>query len=214
VHDRLVNAADGALRAGGPDAVTIEAVAAAAGVSRATAFRQLGKREDMIVAVGLLRAERYARACADEVATKETAFDQLQSAFEFVINELPGDPVMRALTNVRTIADLADDIHELVTETFGPVVELGRASGQIRVDVSTEQVVRWVVEQLYLAIQDRDRSVDAVRDRLSTFVFPALAPGSASHSSSAAALTQVDRLSMALGDAVRTVAALRGELAQ
>lgn len=79
---------------------------------------------------------------------------------------------MRAMVTARTAAGLTTDVHELLTETFGPVIESGRLSGEIRGDVSTDQVMQWIVEQLYLAIQQPDRDPIAVRDRLRLFAFP------------------------------------------
>jgi len=213
VRDRLISAADAALRNGRVDAVTVEAVAQAAGISRATAFRQLGKRDDMIVAVGVRRGADYARRCAVEMAGEATASEKLQAAFQFLVRELPEDPVMRAVVTVRTAADLTADVHDLLIETFGPVIESGRLSGEIRSDVPAEQVMRWIVEQLYLAIQQPDRDADAVRDRLRLFVLPALVPNAVASATSATVRAHVDGLSSALRDAVRTVSALREELA-
>ena len=212
VRERLIAAADVALRTSGVDAVTVEAVARASGISRATAFRQIGKRDEMIVAVGVRRAAGYVRECAAEMAGAATALEKLHAAFQFLVRELPDDPVMRAVVTVRTAADLATDAHDLLTETFGPVIEGGRRGGEIRTDVSPDQVMRWIVEQLYLAIQQPDRDAGAVRDRLRLFVFPALVPGAVGSATTAAVRAQVDGLSSALHDAVRAVSALREEL--
>ncbi|MUL65983.1 hypothetical protein BOO86_16015 [Mycobacterium sp. CBMA 234] len=213
VRDRLISAADAALRKNGVDSMTVEAVAQTAGISRATAFRQLGKREDMIVAVGVQRAADYARRCAVEMAGAATASEKLHVAFQFLVRELPEDPVMRAVVTVRTAADLTIDVHDLLAETFGPVVDTGRVSGEIRADVPAEQVILWIVEQLYLAIQQPDRDPVAVRDRLRLFVFPALAPTAVASASSASVRAHVDGLAAALQDAERAVSALREELA-
>ena len=174
--DRLVSAADAALLDVNIDTVTIEAVALAAGVSRATAFRQLGTHEDMIVAVAMVRAARYASNCFAEMHDCTSAFDKIETAFLYLARELPADPVMRALFMVQTAADIGDEAGELATATLGPVIEEGRASGMIRTDVSAERVMSWIVEQLYLAIQQPDRSDDAVRDRVRLFLIPALTP--------------------------------------
>jgi AcrR family transcriptional regulator len=176
VLDRLVSAADAALLDVDIDAVTIQAVALAAGVSRATAFRQLGTREDMIVAVAMLRAARYARSCVAEMHHYTSVFDMIEIAFLYLARELPADPVMRALFMVQTAADIGDEAGELATATLGPVIEQGRSCGVIRTDVSAERVMSWIVEQLYLAIQQPDRADDAVRERVRLFLIPALTP--------------------------------------
>lgn len=213
VRDRLISAADAALRNSGVDAVTVEAVAQTAGISRATAFRQLGKREDMIVAVGVRRAADYARRCEVEMAGVATASEKLHAAFQFLVRELPEDPVMRAVVTVRTAGQLADDVHDLLTETFGPVIESGRVGGEIRTDVSGELVMRWIVEQLYLALQQPHRDIVSVRDRLRLFVFPALVPSAVAGATSALVRAHVEGVSSALRAAEQAVSALRAELA-
>ena len=49
---------------------TLEEVAARAGVSRATAFRQLGSVSEMLVQVALLRARRHVAAVESVMAAK------------------------------------------------------------------------------------------------------------------------------------------------
>ncbi len=174
VSHRLVSAADAALLNADVDAVTIQAVAMAAGVSRATAFRQLGTHKDMVVAVAMLRAARYASSCAAEMVCCTSVFDKIETAFRHLVRELPADPVMRALFIVQTAADIGDEAGELATATLGPVIDQGRSSRVIRTDVSAERVMSWLVEQLYLAIQQPDRTDDAVRKRVRLFLIPAL----------------------------------------
>ena len=70
VKDRLIRAADTEIAARGINAVQMEAVAKIAGVSRATAFRQLGSVSEMLLQVALLRARRHMTAVEAVMATK------------------------------------------------------------------------------------------------------------------------------------------------
>jgi AcrR family transcriptional regulator len=209
VLDRLVSAADTALLDVDIDAVTIQAVAVAAGVSRATAFRHMGTREDMIVAVAMLRGARYARTCAIEMDRCTSVFDKIETAYLYLTRELLDDPVMRALFMVQTAADIGDEASELAMATLGPVIDQGRANGIIRTDVSAERIMAWIVEQLYLAIQQTDRTDAAVRERVRLFLIPALTPDRITMSRSGHWTVQLDAVSDALSHAVEATNVLR-----
>lgn len=214
VLDRLVNAADTALLDVDVDAVTIEAVALAAGVSRATAFRQLGTHADMIVAVAMLRGARYARSCAAEMDRCTSVFDKIETAYLHLVRELPSDPVMRALFMVQTAADIGDEGAELAMATLGPVIEQGRVAGVIRTDVSAERVMSWIVEQLYLAMQQPDRTDEAVRERVRLFLIPALTPDRIAMSRSVDWRGHLDVVAEALARAVEATEGMRERLTE
>lgn len=209
VLDRLVHAADAALEDVDVEALTIDAVAAAAGVSRATAFRHMGTQADMIVAVGMLRATRYARSCAAEMDHHVTVLGKIEAAFLHLARELPADPVMRAMFVVQTASDIGDEASELTMATLGPVIDRGRSIGVVRADVSTERVVSWVVEQLYLAMQQPDPTGDAARERVRLFLIPALRPQQRDATLSVDWRTQLDEISAALSRATEAASVLR-----
>jgi AcrR family transcriptional regulator len=211
VRTRLVQAADSVISTGGIDSASIDAVALAAGVSRATAFRQLGKREDMIVAVGVLRAATYARECVALMGAHRTAFTQLESAFQYLVRTIPDDPVMNEVLALRTADELRADVREASLAILEPPIELGRQQGQIRSDLETERLVHWIIEQLYLALQQRDRSEESVRARVYDFIAPALAGGPATHTSAATART-AEQLSSALAEVTQLAASLSDQL--
>jgi AcrR family transcriptional regulator len=211
VLDRLVRTADLALQRDGIDGVSIDGVAAEAGVSRATAFRHLGKRDQMIVAVALLRSRRFASECTVQMSRHVSAFAKLEAAFIYLVRELPNDPVVRELFAMRSPDDLGPGTHEQAVATLGPVVESGRAAGEIRTDISVDQIIDWTVEQLYLAVQQADRSEAAVIYRLRTFLAPALGAGPG-HVVSGTVRSRIETLESAVQQTVQALAALRGEL--
>ncbi|OBH11056.1 TetR family transcriptional regulator [Mycobacterium sp. E1747] len=211
--DRLVHAADAALANVEVEALTVDAVAAAAGVSRATAFRHMGTQADMIVAVGMLRAARYARTCAAEMDRHPTVLGKIEAAFLHLARELPADSVMRAMFVVQTASDIGDEASELTMATLGPVIDQGRSSGVIRADVSTERVVSWIVEQLYLAMQQPDPTDDhAARERVRLFLIPALLPQRVDATPSLDCRSQLDEISAALNRATEAASALRDRM--
>ncbi|WP_140694344.1 TetR/AcrR family transcriptional regulator [Mycolicibacterium hodleri] len=209
VVDRLVRAADAELGRDDLQTVTIDVVAAAAGISRATAFRHLGRREDMIVAVALRRAASYAEACVNEINGHSGTFAQLEVAFLYLVRELPNDPVIRELLVIRTAAELDSEAHELVTSTLGPVYERGRRAGQIRIDVPIGDIITWTVEQLYLAMQQRDHSERAIRKRVQGFLAPALSMQGGGDAASALVQARIDVVCATLDEARQALSTLR-----
>jgi AcrR family transcriptional regulator len=209
IFDRLVRAADAALSRSSVEDVTIDAVAAAAGLSRATAFRQLGKRDDMVAAVALMRSTDYARACIDGMNRYPGTFEQIEEAFRFLARKIPTDPVIRAFLATRTAAGFDSDVHDLATATLGPALERGRLVGEIRTDVPMTDIITWTVEQLYLAMQQTDRSDKAIGERVRSFLTPALAPRLRADD---ALRLRLDVVSAALDEARQALTVLRDGL--
>ena len=208
VRDRLIRAADLALRRHGVDQVSIEAVAAAAGVSRATAFRQLGGHDQMIIAVALSRSHRFARECSAVMARYVGAVAKLEAAFIYLVDELPNDPIIRELFALTPGGDFGPEAHAIAAATLGPAIEAGRAAGEVRDDVPTDEMVRWTVEQLYLAVLRTDRTEAAVVRRVRAFLVPALgAHGDREFSGDV--LSRIESLDFALGQAREALKALR-----
>src|SRR5262245_40857150 len=111
VLDHLTRAADRLMRRDGVDGVSMDTVAVEAGVSRATAFRQLGCRDHMIVTVALWRARRYAGECTTLMGRQVGAFAKLEAAFIYLVTGLSDDPVLRELFALRPADDLGPGAH-------------------------------------------------------------------------------------------------------
>jgi AcrR family transcriptional regulator len=175
VRDRLIRAADGEIAARGLNGIQMEVVAKIAGVSRATAFRQLGSVSEMLVQVALLRARRHVAAVETLMATKTGVFAKLESALVYTAQELPLDPSISALI-ARHAASVHDPrVHQVAVDVMSPVLDEGQRSGQIRTDIGIDEMVDFLVEQTYLAAEEIDRSDDEVRRRFRHFIIPGLA---------------------------------------
>ncbi|MGV0793236.1 TetR/AcrR family transcriptional regulator [Mycolicibacterium sp. XJ1819] len=175
VRDRLIRAADAEIAERGTSAVQMEAVALRAGVSRATAFRQLGSVSDMLMHVGLLRARRHVEAVHALMAEKTGAFAKLEALLLYSTRELPTDPSFSALIPQRAKSVRNPRVHRMTVEALGPFLDEGWRSGELRDDVPTDEIVDFLLEQLYIAAEDLDRSDAAVRRRVRNFIIPALA---------------------------------------
>lgn len=171
---RLIHAADAEIAERGIDGVQMEAIAKRAGVSRATAFRQLGSISEALVQVALLRAERNIAAVRRVMHAKTGVFDKLEVAFIYNARELPKDPAIAALMAQRSASVRDPRVHDVAVQAVSPVLEEGQRNGEIRSDLSIDELVDFLVEQTYLAAEDIDRSHEAVRKRVRYFVVPAI----------------------------------------
>jgi AcrR family transcriptional regulator len=175
VKDRLIKAADAEIASRGVNAVQMEVVAKIAGVSRATAFRQLGSVSEMLLQVALLRARRHMTAVEALMATKTGVFAKLEAALVYTARELPSDPSIAALIAQHSESVHDPRVHQVAVESVGPVLDEGQRSGQVRTDLEIGEMVDFLVEQSYLAAEEIDRSEDEVRRRFRHFVIPGLA---------------------------------------
>lgn len=207
-RDRLIRTADGWLRRHGVEELSIEAIAAAAHVSRATAFRKLGGRDQLVIAVALARSDSFTRECAAEMARHVGTFAKLEAAFLYLVRELPNDPIVRELFALKPAGDFGPEAEAIANATLGPAIEAGRAAGEVRDDVPIDEIVRWTVEQLYLAVVQTDRSPAAVVKRVRTYLTPALSAHGADRLSGSLR-SRVDSLDFALEQAREALAALR-----
>lgn len=175
VKDRLIRAADTEIAARGINAVQMELVAKVAGVSRATAFRQLGSVSEMLVQVALLRARRHVAAVEGIMAAKTGVFAKLEAALVYTARELPSDPSISALIAQHSASVHDPRVHRVALDAMGPVLLEGQHSGQVRTDLDIDEMVDFLVEQTYLAAEEITRSDDETRRRFRHFVIPGLA---------------------------------------
>jgi AcrR family transcriptional regulator len=175
VRDRLIRAADKEIAARGTNGVQMDVVAKVAGVSRATAFRQLGSVSEMLVQVALLRARRHVAAVDALMATKTGVFAKLEAALVYTAQELPSDPSISALIAQHAASVHDPRVHQVAVDVMSPVLDEGQRSGEIRTDIDMDEMVDFLVEQTYLAAEEIDRSDDEVRRRFRHFIIPALA---------------------------------------
>jgi AcrR family transcriptional regulator len=195
VRDRLIRAADAEIDQRGVNAVQMEVVAARAGVSRATAFRQLGTVAELLVQVALLRSRRHVAAVEALMATKTGVFAKLEAALLYTTRELPTDPSISALIAQGSASVHHPRVHQMAVDAMGPVLQEGQRTGEVRPDLGIDELIDFLVEQTYIAAEELDRSDAAVRRRFRHFIVPALAASGGSAG---------ERLSLAkeAGDAV------------
>jgi AcrR family transcriptional regulator len=200
VKDRLIRAADAEIAARGINAVQMEVVAKIAGVSRATAFRQLGSVSEMLVQVALLRARRHVAAVEGIMAAKTGVFAKLEAALVYTARELPSDPSISALIAQHSQSVHDPRVHQVAVDAMGPVLHEGQRSGQVRTDIGIDEMVDFLVEQTYLAAEEIDRSDDETRRRFRHFVIPGIAASDGSSGEHVSRTIEVqDAVDVAIG---------------
>jgi AcrR family transcriptional regulator len=176
VRDRLIQAADAEIAERGINAVQMEAVAARAGVSRATAFRQLGTVAEMLMHVALFRARRHVVAVEALIATKIGVLNKIETSLLYTTQELPADPSISVLIAQGSASVHHPRVHQMAVDAMGPALRDGQRNGEVRTDLEIDELIDFLVEQTYIAAERRDRSDAAVRKRFRHFIVPALAP--------------------------------------
>lgn len=184
----------------GPAGLSLEAIAEAVGVSRATAYRHFAGRDELLVALAIRRSQELTAGAREVVGRCATAARQLEEAVVYLARELPQDPVIMAM--VRGSLEVIDDpvVWRAATDFLAPLVESARDSGEFRSDVAVEETMRWLVEQLFVAVMSPHRSEDQVRRRVTAFVVPSVASAPASGSAARAAAEQLRAQARAIAE--------------
>jgi AcrR family transcriptional regulator len=176
VRDRLIAAADDELAENGSLTGRFEAVAHRAGVSRATAYRQLGSVSELLTQVGLRRSEKYVAGLREVMEGEDGALEKIEAALIYSARELPNEPIVLDLISRHSASVVDPEVYELITDVMGPPLTAGQATGELRDDIDLESVLEYLIEQSYLATHAPDRSGWAVRRRFRLFIEPAIAP--------------------------------------
>ena len=148
-RDRLLEAAKTVFSAGGPDA-SLEAVARTAGVGIGTLYRHFPTREALFEAV--YRHEVQQLADLAERLKKDTrpieALRQwMRSIVKFVATK-KGMSAALALAIAKD-SDLVSDSSDRLTRAIGLLLEQAVAAGEVRSDVSSEDLLRAIVGMCY-----------------------------------------------------------------
>jgi AcrR family transcriptional regulator len=176
VRDRLITAADDELAEHGTLCGRFEAVAHRAGVSRATAYRQLGSIAELLTQVGLRRSEKHTAVVTELMARERGSLAKIEVSMIYSARELPNEPIVLDLLARRSAAIVDPEVRRLIIGVLAPILTTGQASGEIRTDIDRDLIVEYLTEQCYLVTQAADRSETAVRRRFRCFIAPCLKP--------------------------------------
>src|SRR6201993_4144197 len=149
-RDRVLEAAKSVFSAGGPDA-SLEAVAKRAGVGIGTLYRHFPTREALFEAVYRREVEQLtelAEQLKSEAEPVEALRKWLRSNVEFVATK-KGMSAALALAADKS-SELFTFSYDRLTKAVGALLDRAVAAGEIRADISPEDVLRALVGMCYL----------------------------------------------------------------
>jgi AcrR family transcriptional regulator len=149
-RDRVLEAARIVFSAGGPEA-SLEAVARAAGVGIGTLYRHFPTREALYDAVYRREVEQLAELAErlKQEAQPIPALRQWMHSIVKLVATKKGMSAALALTAYKN-PDLLSFSFERLTRAVGALLHRAAAAGEIRDDISPEDVIRALVGMCYL----------------------------------------------------------------
>jgi AcrR family transcriptional regulator len=149
-RDRVLEAAKAVFSAGGPDA-SLEAVARRAGVGIGTLYRHFPTREALFEAVyrrEVQQLSELAEQLKNEAAPVEALRRWLRSNVEFVATK-KGMSAALAIA-VQGSSELSAHAFDRLTKAVGALLDRAVAAGEIRSDISAEDVLRALIGMCYM----------------------------------------------------------------
>ena len=184
-RERVLEAAKAVFSAGGPEA-SLEAVARKAGVGIGTLYRHFPTREALFEAVyrrEVQQLSELAEALKSEADPVDALRRWLRSNVEFVATK-KGMSAALALA-VQSSSELTAFSFDRLSKAVGALLDRAVAAGEIRADISPEDVLRALVGMCYLhdqpgwqnsVVRLLDVFVDGLRLRGDVEGRPALSP--------------------------------------
>jgi AcrR family transcriptional regulator len=184
VRERIVNAAGECFARYGVGKTTVEDIAAAAGVSRATVYRNFaGGRDEVVLAVVLRDLRRFLDRLAARLRLERSVPDAIVEGVVDAVTFVRGDPQLATLLAAdaagpmrAAVAGGARSLLELCADYVRPHFGAAQRQGSLRADITVEGSVEFLFRIISsMIVMPRDGEP---REFLRTYVVPALAESS------------------------------------
>ncbi|WP_319428605.1 TetR/AcrR family transcriptional regulator [Mycobacterium sp. RTGN5] len=183
-RQRLLESASRCIVRRGNTQIRMAEVAEEAAVVRSTVYRYFASRDDLLLALLLLRIDN---ALADHVGGLRHPEEAVASIQELVlapVQSVIGDPLNEALmsgesTALTTALEIgSEQIVDVILRHYGPLFERWQADGQLHDDLDPRETARWLhTTSLFLVAPAwRHRSPDAKRRFVEQYLLRALVP--------------------------------------
>lgn len=179
----LIDAAEMCFQRFGVEKTTIEDVAAAANVSRATVYRYFADRDELILGVVLREAERFLNRMSTRVNRASNFADGLVDFAAYTLRAVRSDPNLALLfapemAGVTTsLAGASEALFNMVTEFLRPYFEAAERSGLLRQGIDLDDAAEWTLRTILSLLTvdgPRPRNESQVKELLRTFLVPVL----------------------------------------
>ena len=159
-RERMLDAAESCLQRFGLAKTTIEDVAQASGLSRATVYRQFGNRDGLLLAVATRDAERTAADAELFLQRFDDVGSWIVEGMLFCLREIPKRPVLsqflapHELGAASRMVLTSDRMLAIGAEILRPMFEPARREGLLRQNLELDSLMEWVLRILmsYLAV--------------------------------------------------------------
>ncbi len=185
--ERVLAAADGCFQRFGIAKTTMEDVARAAGISRATLYRYFADRESLLTESVRRRARLNMKTARTYFSRQATIEDKIAGGITRNVRQGQRDPLVRLLVSPGEMALAAKVLErsglasELTRELWHPVLREAQASGEIAADVDIAELCDWIAHLEIMFISQADDTPEGlawVRRMAEHFVVPAITPRS------------------------------------
>ncbi|MCX4098461.1 TetR/AcrR family transcriptional regulator [Nocardia sp. alder85J] len=185
VRAAILTAAETCFTRFGIAKTTMEDVARAAELSRATVYRYFADRESLIVESIARRARMNMGPARAFIAQWPTVADRLVEGICQDIRKGHLDPMVNRLVSPGAMGLATRLLHqsgralELTRELWEPILAEEQQAGRLRADLDLRLLCEWIAELeiLYVSQYGSDETtLDRVRAKLRAFVVPALLP--------------------------------------
>jgi AcrR family transcriptional regulator len=184
---RIVDAAETLLGEVGLAKTTLDLVAEAAGLHRATIYRHFpGGRDELLVAVMERRSRRLVDRLMTHVAAEPTFAEALVEGIVFTADETLRSPTIAPLftagqtSRASAAAPASRVLRSIVREAWQPLLQQAKARGEAREDVDIEVLSELLLRLLFSLMSDwqnTPRSREETKEFLRAVLTPYVAAG-------------------------------------
>jgi AcrR family transcriptional regulator len=155
VRERLLDAAEGCLGQFGPQKTSMEDVARAAGMSRATVYRYFENRDALLLGVASRQASDLAGEAIQYLGNFNTISDWLVEGLLFTLREIPQRPVFASLvTSLDSSAASklllgSTGMIQIGVNVLRPMFATAKEQSLLRDDVNIDMLIEWLLRVLW-----------------------------------------------------------------
>jgi AcrR family transcriptional regulator len=155
VRERLLDAAEGCLTQFGPQKTSMEDVARAAGMSRATVYRYFENRDALLLGVASRQSANLAADAISYLSRFDNISDWLVEGLLFTLRELPKRPVFASLVtslDSRASGSLflgSAGLTQIGVNVLRPMFANAKEQGLLRDDIDLDMLIEWLLRVLW-----------------------------------------------------------------
>ena len=155
VRERLLDAAEGCLEQFGPQKTSMEDVARAAGMSRATVYRYFENRDALLLGVASRQSANLAAEAIAFLPQFNTISDWLVEGCLFTLRELPKRPVFASLVTSLDSSSASKlllgstGLIQIGVNVLRPMFANAKQQGLLRDDIDIDMLIEWLLRVLW-----------------------------------------------------------------